>query len=108
MIIGYARVSTKDQNLENQMELLKQHGCEKIFFDVASGVKEDRKGLLELLEFARPSDTILVYKNDRIFRSLKNMVDLIETFNKKKIHFKSITEPEFDTKIGRASCRERV
>lgn len=71
MIIGYARVSTKDQNLENQMELLKQHQCEKIFSDVASGVKEDRKGLLELLEFARPGDTILVYKNDRIFRSLK-------------------------------------
>lgn len=97
MIIGYARVSTKDQNLENQIELLKQHQCEKIFSDVASGVKEDRKGLLELLEFARPGDTILVYKNDRIFRSLKNMVDLIETFNQKKIHFKSITEPEFDT-----------
>lgn len=50
MIIGYARVSTKDQNLENQIELLKLHQCEKIFFsDVASGVREERKGLSELL-----------------------------------------------------------
>src|SRR5690554_5718444 len=97
MTIGYARVSTKDQNLQNQIDLLNQHKCEKIFSDVASGVKEDRKVLLELLEFARPGDTILVYKNDRFFRSLKNMVDLIETLNQKKIHFKSITEPEFDT-----------
>ena len=97
MIIGYARVSTKDQNLENQIQLLKERNCEKIFSDVASGVKEDRTGLLELLDFARPGDTVLVYKNDRIFRSLKNMVELIETFNQKKIHFKSITEPEFDT-----------
>lgn len=56
MTIEYARVSTKDQNLQNQIDLLKKHKCEKIFSDVASGANEDRKGLLELIEFARPGD----------------------------------------------------
>lgn len=97
MIIGYARVSTKDQNLENQIQILKDNGCEKIYSDIASGAKEDRKGLAGLLEFARTDDTVLVYKSDRIFRSLKNMVQLIELFNERGVHFKSITEPQFDT-----------
>lgn len=97
MLFGYARVSTPDQKLSTQVELLKEHGCEKIFTDVASGVREDRKGLSEMLSFLRPGDIILVYKTDRIFRSLKNMIDLIELFNKKEVKFKSITEPAFDT-----------
>lgn len=98
MIIGYARVSTKDQNLDNQIQILKENGCEKIYSDIASGVKENRKGLNDLLEFARSGDVVLVYKSDRIFRSLKNMVQLIETFNTNGVHFKSITESQFDTK----------
>ncbi len=98
MIIGYARVSTKDQNLENQIQILKDNGCEKVYSDVASGVKESREGLTSLLEFARSGDVVLVYKSDRIFRSLKNMVQLIELFNDRDVHFKSITEPQFDTK----------
>lgn len=97
MVIGYARVSTKDQNLDNQIQILKDNGCEKIYSDIASGVKENREGLNSLLEFARGGDTILVYKSDRIFRSLKNMVQLIEFFNEGGIYFKSITEPQFDT-----------
>ena len=98
MIIGYARVSTKDQNLENQIQILKDNGCEKVYSDVASGVKETREGLTSLLELARSGDIVLVYKSDRIFRSLKNMVQLIELFNDRDVHFKSITEPQFDTK----------
>lgn len=97
MLFGYARVSTADQKLSTQVDLLKDHGCDKIFTDVASGVREDRQGLKEMLSFLRPGDTILVYKTDRIFRSLKNMIDLIELFNKKEVKFKSITEPAFDT-----------
>ena len=97
MIFGYARVSTSNQNIENQISLLEDNGCEKIFSDVASGVREDRTGLNELLSFIRKDDVILVYKTDRIFRSLKNMIDLIEKFNQKGVLFKSITEPAFDT-----------
>ena len=97
MIFGYARVSTSGQNIENQIALLKKNGCEKIFTDIASGVREDREGLKEMLSQLRKDDIVLVYKTDRIFRSLKNMIDLIEQFNQKGVLFKSITEPAFDT-----------
>ena len=97
MIFGYARVSTAEQKLETQIELLKQQGCEKIYTDIASGVREDRKGLNEMLSFLREGDVVIVYKTDRIFRSLKNMIELIEFFNQKNVFFKSISEPAFDT-----------
>ena len=79
------------------MQLLKQQGCEKIYTDIASGVREDRKGLNEMLSFLREGDVVIVYKTDRIFRSLKNMIELIEFFNQKGVFFKSISEPAFDT-----------
>lgn len=97
MKVGYARVSTSDQNIESQIDLLKKEGCTKIYTDIASGVKEDREGLNEMLGYLRKGDTIIVYKNDRIFRSLKNMVNIIEKFNELDVHFKSLSEPEFDT-----------
>lgn len=97
MTVGYARVSTSDQNIETQIEILKENGCERIFSDIASGVREDRNGLTEMLSYLRKGDIIMVYKTDRIFRSLKNMIDLIEKFNEKGVLFKSITEPAFDT-----------
>lgn len=96
MVIGYARVSTNEQNIQNQIDLLKREGCEKIFSDIASGVREDREGLKTLLSFARKDDIIMVYKSDRIFRSLKNMIDIIDLLNKKGVKFVSITEPAFD------------
>ncbi|SMO54239.1 Site-specific DNA recombinase [Chryseobacterium rhizoplanae] len=97
MIVGYARVSTSDQNISTQVEILKEKGCEKIFTDIASGVREHREGLNDMLSYLRKGDIVIVYKTDRIFRSLKNMIDLIEKFNEKEILFKSITEPAFDT-----------
>ncbi|MFC5875212.1 Site-specific DNA recombinase [Chryseobacterium arachidis] len=97
MTVGYARVSTSEQNISTQIEMLKENGCEKIFTDIASGVREDRTGLNEMLSYLRKDDIIMVYKTDRIFRSLKNMIDLIEKFNEKGVFFKSITEPAFDT-----------
>lgn len=97
MTVGYARVSTSEQNISNQVEILKENGCEKVFTDIASGVREDRVGLNDMLSYLRRDDIIMVYKTDRIFRSLKNMIDLIERFNEKGILFKSITEPAFDT-----------
>ena len=97
MTIGYARVSTSEQNIQTQITLLQEQGCEQIYTDIASGVREDRKGLNEMLAFLREGDIVIVYKTDRIFRSLKNMIELIEIFNQKKVLFKSLTEPAFDT-----------
>lgn len=97
MIVGYARVSTPDQKLEAQIDLLKNAGCEKIYTDVASGTRDDRPGLQEMIKYIRKGDTIITYKNDRVFRSLKNMVELIDKFNEVGVHFKSLSEPEFDT-----------
>lgn len=97
MIFGYARVSTPEQKLESQIDLLKKAGCEKIYTDIASGVRSDRKGLNELIRYMRKGDTVIAYKNDRMFRSLKNMVNLIDKFNEAEVYFKSLSEPEFDT-----------
>ena len=97
MTVGYARVSTQEQFLENQIHLLKEFGCEKVYTDVASGAREDRTGLKEMTSYLRAGDMVVVYKIDRIFRSLKNLVDLIDYFNRQQIQFKSLSEPEFDT-----------
>jgi len=96
MVVGYARVSTPEQKLEAQIDLLKNAGCDKIYSDIASGTRDDRKGLNEMLRYMRKGDTVLTYKNDRVFRSLKNMVELIDRFNEAGVHFKSLSEPEFD------------
>jgi DNA invertase Pin-like site-specific DNA recombinase len=97
MMVGYARVSTPEQKLESQIDLLKNAGCDKIYSDIASGTRDDRKGLNEMLKYLRKGDTVITYKNDRMFRSLRNMIELIDTFNEKEVHFKSLSEPEFDT-----------
>jgi DNA invertase Pin-like site-specific DNA recombinase len=64
MTVGYARVSTSEQNISNQVEILKENGCEKIFTDIASGVREDRVGLNDMLSYLRKDDIIMVYKTD--------------------------------------------
>jgi DNA invertase Pin-like site-specific DNA recombinase len=70
--------------------LLKENGCEKIFSDVTSGVRENRDGLNEMLSYLRKGDVIMVYKTYRIFRSLKNMIELIEKFKKKVFFLKAL------------------
>lgn len=97
MKIGYARVSTQDQNISSQIQLLEGAGCERIFQDHASGVNEKRPGLLEMLSILRKDDVVIIYKTDRLFRSLRNMIDLIERFNSLGVKFRSLSEPEFDT-----------
>lgn len=82
---------------KKQTELLLENGCEKIYSDITSRVKEDRNGLNEMLSYLRKGDVVVVFKIDRIFRSLKNMIDIIEKFNKNGILFKSLSEPAFDT-----------
>lgn len=92
MLIGYARISTQDQNIDLQEDALKKSGCEKIFQDTASGSKADRPGLNDALQFARNGDTIVVWKLDRLGRSLRNLIDTITLLHQREIGFKSIQE----------------
>jgi DNA invertase Pin-like site-specific DNA recombinase len=77
--------------------MLEKIGCEKIFTDHATGVNDKRQGLQDLLSILRKDDIVFVYRIDRIFRSLRNMVDLIDRFNLLGVKFKSISESQFDT-----------
>lgn len=92
MLIGYARVSTTDQNLDLQIDALTKVGCEKIFDDKISGTRADRPGLARAMELLRKDDTLVVWKLDRLGRSVKNLVDLVADLQKQGIHFKSLTD----------------
>jgi DNA invertase Pin-like site-specific DNA recombinase len=92
MLIGYARVSTQDQTLNLQKDALEKLGCTKIFTDTASGTKSERKGLDEALEYVREGDTLVVWRLDRLGRSLKHLIETITELNNRKIGFKSIQE----------------
>jgi DNA invertase Pin-like site-specific DNA recombinase len=91
MIIGYARVSTKDQNLDLQLNALKTAGCEKIYKEKMSAVK-DRPELESMLSELRSGDTVIVWKLDRLGRSLKHLVDLVAIFNKNNVDFVSLSD----------------
>ena len=92
MLIGYARVSTTDQNLDLQIDALTKVGCEKIFDDKISGSRAERPGLTRAMELLRKDDTLVVWKLDRLGRSVKNLVDLVADLQKQGIHFKSLTD----------------
>lgn len=92
MKIGYARVSTADQHLRMQEDALKSAGCEEIYSDVISGVKSQRPGLDKALNFAREGDTIVVWKLDRLGRSIQHLIQTITSLIEKKIAFKSLQE----------------
>lgn len=92
MLIGYARVSTQDQNLDLQIQALTQAGCQKIFDDKISGSRAERPGLAKALEMLREGDTLVVWKLDRLGRSVKNLVDLVGDLYKRGIQFKSLTD----------------
>ena len=92
MRIGYARVSTQEQNLELQTQALKASGCERIFTDQASGAKADRAGLQEALSHLRAGDVLTVWKLDRLGRTVKGLVDLVGELEGKGIHFQSLTD----------------
>jgi len=92
MIIGYARISTQDQNLDLQRQALEGAGCEKIYDDIISGVRQHRPGLTMALEVLRSGDSIVVWKLDRLGRSVKGLVSLVGDLEGKGIHFKSLTE----------------
>src|SRR5947209_10319726 len=92
MLIGYARVSTADQTLNLQKDALEKIGCSKIFTDIISGSTTERKGLDEALEYVREGDTLVVWRLDRLGRTLKHLIETITDLNKRNIGFKSITE----------------
>ena len=92
MKVGYARVSTIDQNIDMQMDALRRENCREIFQDHASGIKSDRDGLERALEFMQEGDTLVVWKLDRLGRSLKHLIDIITLLNEKGMYFKSLQE----------------
>src|SRR5512143_939285 len=96
MLIGYARVSTLEQTLALQQDALTQAGCERIFTDTASGSLTARPGLTEALAFARPGDTLIVWRLDRLGRSLRHLIDTIALLQERGIGFRSLQE-QIDT-----------
>lgn len=100
MQIGYARVSTTEQTLNLQLDSLKKAGCSKIFTDTVSGVKTERKGLDEAITYVRPGDTLVVWRLDRLGRSLKHLIDAVGDLDKRGIGFKSLTESIDTTTSG--------
>src|SRR5579859_287888 len=96
MKVGYARVSTDDQNLDLQQDALKAAGCERIFTDKVSGKKTERVGLSEALTFIRQGDVLVVWKLDRLGRSLTHLIETINALNERGIQFTSLTE-QIDT-----------
>ena len=102
MIIGYARVSTQEQSLTLQVDALEKNGCEKIYEDRISGSKSEREGLSAAFESLREGDTLMIWKLDRIGRSLKHLITLISELEERGIHFKSITDSiDTSTPAGR-------
>lgn len=92
MQVGYARVSTPDQSLAVQLEALQQHGCTKIFQEVASGTQADRRGLTAALDYVRPGDTLVVWRLDRLGRSLGQLIVLMNTLHQQQVGFQSVVE----------------
>lgn len=92
MLIGYARISTHEQTLDLQKDALEKEGCIKIFTDTASGAKTERVGLTEALEYVREGDTLIVWRLDRLGRSLKHLIETISQLNERNIGFKSVQE----------------
>lgn len=100
MNVGYARVSTDDQKSTLQTDALKAAGCERIFEDIASGAKSDRPGLEQALDFMRTGDTLVVWKLDRLARSMRQLIDTVELLQSKGIGFRSLTESIDTTTAG--------
>jgi DNA invertase Pin-like site-specific DNA recombinase len=92
MLIGYARVSTHDQTLALQQDALKKADCDQIYTDTASGASQERPGLAQAVSHCREGDTLVVWRLDRLGRSLRHLIDTITALDDRGIGFKSITE----------------
>lgn len=96
MLIGYARVSTNEQNLHLQIDALEQAGCNKIFTDTLSGANFNREGLEQALDYAREGDILVIWRLDRLGRSLKNLIELVQSIEARGIALRSLHE-QLDT-----------
>jgi len=92
MKIGYLRISKEDQTTALQEDALQKVQCEKVFREVMSGAKDDRPQFLAMLAFARPGDIVVVWRLDRLGRSLRHLIDTVMDLQKHKINFLSLTE----------------
>jgi DNA invertase Pin-like site-specific DNA recombinase len=101
MRVGYARVSTIDQSLDLQLDALRAAGCEKIFKDIASGSRTSRPQFDEMLSYLRAGDTIVVWKVDRLGRSMLHLISTVEDLRKRGINIQSVTEGiDTSTRLG--------
>jgi DNA invertase Pin-like site-specific DNA recombinase len=100
MLVGYARVSTHEQNPALQTDALKKAGCQKTFEDRISGAKAERPGLAAALEYVRKGDTLLVWRLDRLGRSLKDLIDIVGGLEKRGVGFRSLQEAIDTTTSG--------
>jgi DNA invertase Pin-like site-specific DNA recombinase len=103
MKIGYARVSTHDQNSNLQLDALETAGCKRVFSEKASGSKTDRPELIKALDYARDGDVIVVWKLDRLARSMKQLIETMEMLRERGIALESLTE-----KIDTASAQGKL
>jgi DNA invertase Pin-like site-specific DNA recombinase len=97
MNIGYARVSTLDQNLDLQMQALRKAGCKKIFREKLSGASRERPEFQRMLDQLRNSDTVIVWKLDRLARSTRDLLETMETIREAGARFQSLSEPWANT-----------
>src|SRR4051812_42609332 len=100
MLVGYARVSTHEQTLDLQKDALQEIGCEQLFSDTASGASTERPGLDAALRFVRPGDILVVWRLDRLGRSLKHLIETIGALQARGIGFRSIQESIDTTTSG--------
>ena len=101
-IVGYARVSTRDQDALLQHDALREVGVERVFTDVASGARADRPQLHACLAYLRPGDTLVVWRLDRLGRSLRHLVEVVDELRERGVQFRSLAEA-FDTSTSAGS-----
>lgn len=107
-IYGYARVSTQDQNLDLQRDALQRAGCAKVYEDIGvSGGARSRPGFDALLAALGSGDTVVIWKMDRAFRSLRHALDVLEVFERKGVELRSLTD-HFDTSTAMGKCMYQV
>lgn len=101
-VFGYARVSTVEQNLDSQTDALRKYGCSKIYVEKASGKNLERAELKKLLDSLRENDVVVVYKLDRLARSLKDLIDLVGSLEVRKVDFVSVSDGiDTSTAVGK-------
>ena len=98
--LGYARVSTSEQVLDLQLDALRQAGCDDLFTDTVSGVQAHKPNWEKLLAYARPGDTVVIWRLDRLGRSTKHLIEVVEDLSRRQLHLISLQDPIDTTSPG--------